>query len=241
MKRVFWVILSLLILQNAAKAQSDSITDFKPTQLILPLSLVTIGAWGVNNGWACTIKNDVRDGMESLRGDCRWHADDYLQYLPTAAHLGLDFIGVKGKHNFKERIAISATSFLAMTAMVRGVKYFSNEKRPDSNATNSFPSGHTATAFMGAELVRMEYGNGYGIGAYAVAASVAFLRIYNDRHWLNDVVAGAGFGILSAKIGYWLLPLNRKIFKLDSKKYVSVLPTYDSYNQSFGIALTYMR
>lgn len=242
MKKYFLLtLLSLLILSNGAKAQSDSITSFKPTQLILPASLITIGAWGVNNNWFCSVKNDVRTKMADWRGNCRFHADDYIQYLPLAAHLGLDFAGVESKHNFKERIAVSATSILAVTAMVRGVKALSKEKRPDASTRNSFPSGHTATAFMGAELVRMEYGNAYGAGAYAIATGVAFLRVYNDRHWVNDVIAGAGFGILGARIGYWLLPLNRKIFKLDGQKHVSVLPTYDRFNQSFGIALTCIR
>lgn len=240
-KHFLLTLLSLVILLNETKAQSDSITLFSPTQLILPASLITIGAWGVNNNWFCTMKNDVRAEMADWRGNCKIQVDDYAQYLPIAAHLGLDFLGIEGKHNFKERIAVSATSILAVTAMVRGVKALSKEERPDSKARNSFPSGHTATAFMGAELVRMEYGNAYGVGAYAIAAGVAFLRVYNDRHWVNDVIAGAGFGVLGAKIGYWLLPLNRKIFKLNGQKQLSILPTYDRYNQSFGIALTYIR
>ena len=54
---------------------------------------------------------------------------------------------------------------------------------------------------MGAELVRMEYGGWYGIGAYTIAVGVGFMRMYNGRHWLHDVVAGAGVGILSARVG----------------------------------------
>lgn len=53
-------------------------------------------------------------------------------------------------------------------------------------------SGHTATVFIGAELVRIEYGGWYGAGAYTIATGVAFMRMYNGRHWLHDVVAGAG-------------------------------------------------
>ena len=222
----------------SANAQSDSLTLFNAKQLILPASLITIGTYGINNGWFCSIKNELRNDMENWRGVSRFHADDYLQYVPVAANLGLDFLGVESKHNFKERVVVSATSFLAMTAMVRGIKIISNEKRPDSDATNSFPSGHTATAFMGAELVRLEYGNAYGLGAYTVASCIAFLRIYNDRHWLNDVIAGAGFGILSAKIGYWLLPLNKKVFKLNNRNSYSILPTYDGYSRSFGLSMT---
>jgi membrane-associated phospholipid phosphatase len=42
----------------------------------------------------------------------------------------------------------------------------------------------------------------YGIGAYTIAASVAALRMINNKHWQSDVFAGAGFGILSAHLAY---------------------------------------
>lgn len=103
--------------------------------------------------------------------------------------LGLGLIGVKCRHSFKERVAVGLASYLAMTAIVNAMKYTVREKRPDSSARNSFPSGHTATVFTGAELVRMEYGLGIGIAAYTVATGVAFPRLYNGRHWLNDVLA----------------------------------------------------
>ncbi|MBQ1177891.1 MAG: phosphatase PAP2 family protein, partial [Bacteroidaceae bacterium] len=77
-----------------------------------------------------------------------------------------------------------------------------------------FPSGHTATTFMGAELVRIEYGDEHpwlAAGAYTLATAVGVLRVYNDRHWFTDVFAGAGVGILSARIGYWLLPYTRQV------------------------------
>ena len=61
--------------------------------------------------------------------------------------------------------------------------------------------------------MREEYGFDMGIGAYTIAVCVAFLRLYNGRHWLNDVIAGADVGILSARIGYWMLPLYQRWFK----------------------------
>jgi len=71
---------------------------------------------------------------------------------------------------------------------------------------------------MGAELVRMEYGGWYGIGAYTIAVGVGFMRMYNGRHWQHDVVAGAGVGILSARVGEWSCRLWQKIFQTNGKK-----------------------
>ncbi|MDE6340372.1 MAG: phosphatase PAP2 family protein, partial [Muribaculaceae bacterium] len=144
--------------------------------------------------------------------------------------------------DFRERIAVEATAYLSMAALVNAAKYTFREKRPDSSARNSFPSGHTATAFTGAELIRMEFGWGYGSAAYVISTGVAFLRIYNDRHWLNDVLAGAGFGILSAHIGYWMLPLYRKWFhweKISNQQSFIAAPAYSTGELSLNLLYTF--
>ena len=133
------------------------------------------------------------------------------------------------------------TKWLWIEAKVNGIKYTVQEPRPGSGARNSFPSGHTATAFTGAELIRLEYGNGYGIAAYGITtAGVALMRLYNDRHWLNDIVAGAGIGILSANIAYWMLPWERKLFGWDnsSRQRIALMPTYNTtFKQYWADAL----
>lgn len=204
---------------------------------IVPVAMTGVGLFGVWNGWAHNVNDDVRTGMEKMRGDNYCRVDDYLQYLPTVANMGLGLVGVKSKHDLKERTAITATAYLLMAAMVNGMKYTVREKRPDTNARNSFPSGHTATAFMGAELVRMEYGNGIGAAAYVTAGAVAFLRLYNDRHWLNDVIAGAGIGMLSARLAFWLMPFERKLFgwKPSVADNMCVVPVYYSEDKGIGL------
>lgn len=211
---------------------------FDARSLILPGGLIAVGAFGVCNGAFHDLNDDVRHGMADMRGSCYFHADDYIQYLPAVAYLGLGAAGVRCRHPLRERVLAEATAWASMGIMVNGIKYAVREKRPDSNARNSFPSGHTATVFMGAELIRLEYGPGIAIGGYAVAAGVAFLRLYNDRHWLNDVIAGAGIGILSARVGYWLLPVYRRWFHWDrTRADVAIIPAYDPGVRALGIGL----
>lgn len=238
MKNNFAIFLFLVAsqLQSYSQTKVDSTglhhkTDFKATQLIIPAALITIGALGVNSGWFKPINQNIRDEVVPIEHD-KFHADDYMQYLPVISVYGLSLAGAKAKHSYYERTLITATSYLAMGIMVNTVKLTVSEQRPNSSATNSFPSGHSATAFMGAELVRKEYWDSspaYGIGAYMIACGVGFLRIYNDRHWANDIIAGAGFGILSAQIGYWLLPLNKWIFHIIGKRKTTItaLPFYN--------------
>lgn len=217
----------------------DSSTRFRPRLLAVPAALVAVGAWGVTNGGLQAVNRNVRRGMERLRHDCRFHADDYVQYLPVLAHVGLGFAGVEPRHPLRERLLATATSYAVMGLTVNGIKLAVNERRPDSGARNSFPSGHTATAFMGAELVRLEYGNLPGGCAYAVAGGVAFMRLYNDRHWLNDLLAGAGIGILCARVGYWMLPVWRRLFRWDGGRQAAAAaaPLYLPRTQTVGLAV----
>ncbi|MBR5375578.1 MAG: phosphatase PAP2 family protein [Paludibacteraceae bacterium] len=209
---------------------------FHATQLILPATLITLGAIGVKNEKICDLKYNIKENMDQWRGEKRCHIDNGLQYLPVAAYLGLDYIGMKSKHNLPQRIAVSATSYTIMIAISESFKHTVKEGRPNSPLSfNSFPSGHTATAFTGAELLRIEYGNKMGIASYTFASGIAFMRLFNNRHWLNDVVTGAGIGILSARIGSWLLPLETRLFKLDRGKHnLSVIPTCNPSDQHFG-------
>lgn len=191
-------------------------SNFNAKQLILPGALIVAGTFGVYNRTFKKLDMNIKNRMDHLREDHFIHVDDYIQYLPALTYLTLGSIGINSKHGFKERIVVAATAYTTMTALTNIGKYSLKEKRPDSNARNSFPSGHTATVFTGAELMREEYGFDMGIGAYTIAVCVAFLRLYNGRHWLNDVIAGAGVGILSARIGYWMLPLYQRWFKWDN-------------------------
>ena len=143
--------------------------------------------------------------------------DDIGQFLPMAMNFGLKAAGVKGKYDWRERIALTLTSTVLCEGTVYVLKHTIHSWRPDGTDRESFPSGHAARAFRGAELVRHEHGWYWGAGAYAIAAGVGALRIHHHRHRFGDVVGGAAVGILSANAAVWLLPLERKLFGWDKK------------------------
>ena len=173
-------------------------------------------------------------GLQPLRAQI---VDDVLQYAPMAAAIGLDYCGAEARHPLRERIALTATSYVALTAVAGTMKLAISERRPDGSDYRSFPSGHAARAFAGAELVRAEYGWQWGVSAYAVAAGVGILRVAGEHHYAHDVLAGAAVGVLSARLSYWLLPFERKIFKWEEKDVaVTALPTYDGTTRTVGIA-----
>ncbi len=141
--------------------------------------------------------------------------DDYIQYVTCASVYGLNLLGLKGKNNFKDRTIILGLSYLLMSTSVQGLKYLTKVERPNKENKHSFPSGHTATAFMGAEFLFQEYKDKsiwIGVSGYLVATAVAYGAIYNNRHWFSDVVTGAGFGMLSTKVVYLIYPKLQKKF-----------------------------
>lgn len=191
---------------------------FRVSKLIAPSVVFAAGAAGINwDFYDRCINTPVKnfgDGLRERFGKIR--VDDYLQYAPFAAYLALGASG-RGSHRFVEHLAAGTSAYAVLGVLVNGLKYTVCDMRPDGTTRNSFPSGHTATAFMGAELVRLEYGGWLGAGAYVAAAAVAAMRIYNGRHWLSDVLGGAAIGVVSANAGYWLLPLERKWFGIRTR------------------------
>lgn len=150
---------------------------------------------------------DLRDKVVDSHNP-KLHFDDYIQYLPAATPVVLNLCGVKGRHNLGRLLMLEGGSYLFGAGWLYAFKYGLAVERPDYSRMNSFPSGHTFTAFTGAEILRREYGEEYpwiAVAGYAVAVTVAAMRIYNNRHWLGDVCAGAGLGILSVTLAYWAL------------------------------------
>lgn len=210
--------------------------QFKAKQLILPLSLLTVGTTGlIKESPLDNLSRIVRKGMNYRSVD--FHIDDWIQFMPVVMHVGMGCVGVKAKHNVYDRCVVAATSYACMALVSNVMKHSVRERRPDASTRNSFPSGHTATAFTGAELVRIEYGNYYGAAAYTVAVAVGVLRVCNDRHWTHDVIAGAGIGILSARVGYWMLPVWKRLFgkKKEVAPAMSIVPLANPSDNSYGL------
>ena len=218
--------------------QNDSTHKFKFKQLIIPSVLIGYGVIGIESDqlklFNTQIKEEINEDIDE-----KITIDDFAQYAPALSVYGLNAFGIKGKHNLKDRTIILGTSYLLMSASVLSLKSITKVERPDGSAFNSFPSGHTATAFAGAEFLWQEYKDVsilYGISGYIIATGTGAFRIYNDRHWLTDVLAGAGIGILSTKIAYWINPwIQEKIFKSKEKNSISAIaPFYNGKQLGIG-------
>ena len=221
--------------------------SFNPTQLIAPG--VLIGSGIVIRSFAhSTWNTSVNVALDGQEGSApHTELDDWIQYLAFPANLGLEFLGVPAKNDFVGRVIETSISVLSVAAITQAMKALIFSPRPIGDA-RSFPSGHTATAFVGAELLRIEYGWLWGGIGYLAATSVAILRMHNRAHWLSDVLAGAGIGILCANIGRWLLVPVKNLLNINPKLSTEkeglnlsaeILSIRDSYSGSLCMGLSF--
>ena len=140
--------------------------------------------------------------------------EDYLQYVPTAMNFALEPCGAQPAHSLKDRLFVTVAAWGMTYGIAGGLKMTVHEWRPDDSDDKAFPSGHSAKAFCGANLVMHEYKDvspWIGISAYAIAATTATLRVTHKKHYVHDVLAGAAIGYLSTEAAYLMLPLWQKL------------------------------
>lgn len=224
-------------------ATNRSAYRFRPVRFIIPAAVLGLGIWANGNDFMDKFNRDTRDEI-LFHIDRHTSFDDFSQYAPIAAMFALDLCKVSGKHSAADQALLLGAAELLQATTVTITKNIWGTRRPDGTTNNSFPSGHTATAFMGAHLFAREYWHKspfIALAGYPVAAATGYFRMYNNRHWFNDVIAGAAIGILSVETAYCLYPWMKKHahFRSRSKKHASFVAPYYS-PQSHGLGLNAM-
>lgn len=133
---------------------------------------------------------------------------DYLQYSPMAIMYAMKAVGVESRSDWPRMVTADIGAVAIMNLITRPTKHILGRERPDGRAFNSYPSGHTATAFMAAHMLQKEYGETLspwiGVGGYGIAATTGIFRVIANRHWCSDVLGGAAIGIFSTELAYEL-------------------------------------
>ena len=170
--------------------------------------------------------------------------DDYTQFFGPAAVVGMKLGGYEGRSDWPRLLASAGMGYGIMALLVNTIKYTAKEVRPDGSSANSWPSGHTATAFVGATLLHKEYGltrsPWWSVAGYGVATATGVMRVLNNRHWISDVLSGAGIGILSGELGYAICDLlfkGKGLLRNDIIGAPSVIDHPSFFSISMGIGL----
>jgi membrane-associated phospholipid phosphatase len=205
MNKVLFTLLVLMSFHSFSQ-ELDTIKYKHPVlrKVAAPITLITLGLLTLDEDEFINRFHILEEKNENA-AFYNMHIDDFLQYAPAIAVYGLNIGGVKGKNSVIEETFLLLKSELVMSAVVYILKNTTDVPRPDNSTYNSFPSGHTAQAFVAATFLHKEYGHKsiwYSIGGYSIATTVGVMRVMGNRHWLSDVFVGAGIGILSTELVY---------------------------------------
>ena len=244
MKKLLFLLIFIPLILFGQNEKNDTIHKRQNIKLnyksvIIPSVFIAYGLIGIDNDALKRLNYDIQEGLNG-RIDNNLKIDNVSQFIPSLSVYGLNAIGIKGKNNFKDRTIILGTASLIMGSTATTMKKLTTIERPDSSNKLSFPSGSTAIAFMGAEFLYQEYKEvsiWYGISGYLVATGTGFLRLHNNKHWFTDVVTGAGIGILSTKIAYWIHPHVKKTLFKDKKEISGLVMPFHN-GKEYGLALS---
>jgi membrane-associated phospholipid phosphatase len=223
-------------LLDTVKKDFSTVTDTiehlhsKRWAIIAPVALAT---YGFLSFWVTPIRNVdyyIKGRIKRSSPNFNTKIADYTQIAPIILVYGLNLAGDGGKNGFIDRTALLALSGGILT-VTDGLKYITHRQRPYGTDKLSFPSGHSGAAFLAAEFMAQEYSEKsplYGVLGYTFAVGTGIFRLYHRDHWFSDVVAGAGFGILSTKAAYLIYPYirNKLTHKDKHGRSTMVMPAY---------------
>ncbi|MBX3023066.1 MAG: phosphatase PAP2 family protein [Bdellovibrionales bacterium] len=159
-----------------------------------------------------TMVDDFQHYESTRRPLGHWseYGDYFGQGLPNLIYAaGMITASYYGANQAGERAQMMIMTTAEAVLITTVLKYTIRSKRPDGGNRDTFPSGHTTSAFAFASVVGVEHGWRWGVPAYLAASFAGWSRINDNKHYLQDVIAGATVGI-STGLGIYYARERRK-------------------------------
>lgn len=239
---LFLIILFLGINFQFSRAEADSTKkpipiveyEFKAKDLILPSAVLAVGV-----AFSLTDEKDIFSLDRSDKYYKSTPFDDCMVLAITPTMFLFD-LTEDNKHHPVDQLFLAGASYaFAMIPAVITKNLYSSD-RPSGEDNDSFPSGHTTAAFVGAHVMYKEFKDSntwIAFSGYVMATMVGIARIIHNKHWVSDVLAGAGLGILATELAYAVyFPVRNHCVGKYNKK-LEITPSLSS--QSVGLNLSF--
>ncbi len=221
------ITIIIFILTASVLTSNAQITDSTRTKRfikknIFPTLLIGAGVMLNNSQFEQDFQVDLRN---EIGNDFELSIDDYFQYVPIVEMYLFDIFKVKAQHHWFDQTKYLFISNLITATLTHSIKRLSLKTRPDGSR-HSFPSGHTTLAFTNAAVLKNEFYQTNSIlsfTGYLFASTTGTFRILNNKHWISDVLLGAGIAIVVTNIVYYFEPF-KNINPFIKIKNVSLLP-----------------
>ena len=209
------ILFSLLLLSLSSAVRSQDSLVYIIQQIITEDSLIREEMRFNRDGLLMPVRGLIQTfthrSFNELPGPYRFNNHRWEDYgvalTPFAATWIMKFCGVKSRSNTQRMITSNAAALGLTVGISQVLRWNVREDRPDQHGSNSLPSVHASLAYMGATILSREYGYispWITIGGYTVATGTQMLRIGHNAHWMNDIFLGAGIGVVSTNIAYFL-------------------------------------
>ncbi|MCB2407261.1 phosphatase PAP2 family protein [Hymenobacter lucidus] len=199
-------------------------------RVTVPLSLIGVAWLSNQDNLLRQTKREIQEETLEAFPTFDTRLDDYTRHVPVAAAYALQLAGVKGERGLVPFTLIYLLAHHVNMGVTSNLKRVVREQRPDSPTDfSSFPSSHTSEAFMTATLLHEQYGKTspwISVGGYAVATATGTMRVLHNRHWVTDVLAGAGIGFLSAEAVWRVYPALTRLLPAKLSQKLLLVPTY---------------
>jgi hypothetical protein len=233
------ILLTFVFLVHCSKTKAQVKDSTATTELlkkmIFPTSLLGAGLLVFNSEFEKNIQEDIRNKVGNT---FEFKIDDYIQYAPILEMYAADALGVKSKNDWFDQTKNLLFANLLSATIVHSLKNTVSKTRPNG-ASHSFPSGHTTLAFTNASVLYHEFREtapALAYSGYVLSTTTGAFRIINNKHWLSDVLFGAGLGILATELVYYIEPLkNFNPFK-DTPN-ITLIPQIS--DQEYGLYFSY--
>jgi len=237
---ILTLFMALVTFNTTLLAQNDSIAEVERSKPFLKKALIPSALIGSSLLITNTaFENDFQlDFGKAAHGNLSTRIDDYTRYVPLAQMYIADILGVEARNHWFDQTKNAAISLTLTNLITSGLKSSIEKMRPNFSNLNAFPSAHTANAFATATILFEEYKDTSPLLAYsgyAFAVTTGYLRIAQDKHWVSDVLMGAGIGILVTRLVYQL----DYLFDWNPfKNSRNVIVTPSVVNENIGVAFS---
>ena len=223
---LLFILTSLLLLgqQDSVLQQSD-----KAKYYIAPTVFIGSGLF-VNYTKSKYSKQNLQQNIQR-NYSANTEIDNYLPYIPIAQMYAGKMMGIKSRSSYFNQTKNLFFSQLFTSLITHGLKRATNLERPNG-AQYAFPSGHTSSAFSSASVLFYEYKNtniAYASSGFLFSGTTGTLRVLKNKHWVSDVLVGAGIAILVTHLVYHFEPLknwNPLEKRKERKKNRKFVPVY---------------
>lgn len=244
MKYLFIIILSFNYFSLEAQELVDKKAGPQNTRntllkrSILPVSMITAGIIAYNSQFEKDLRYDIR---AKVGNGFQFQIDDYFQVVPIAEMYLANALRIEAKNHWFDQTKYLLISNAISSIITIGLKKNTQKTRPDNSTKDSFPSGHTSFSFTNASVLMHEFKDSAPLLAYSgyfFSTTTSTFRMLNDRHWISDILVGAGIGILVTELVYYIEPLkNFNPFK--KNKNINFVPMIDQNSKGFYFSYSF--